>query len=124
MIKYAIIAILLILSHYSLYYLGSKKPPEIVEKQIVKRDIVTRTVETIKPNGEKEIVTVISDQSKISDSKSSKTSVQSKYLLGGNYNVSASTYGVAGYIRVIGPVWAGVGATPGRELTVNLLVEF
>ena len=114
---------MLVISTGTGYYFGRQKPAEIIEKQVIKRDVVTHTIEITKPNGEHQIETIISDQSKISNEKDTYKRV-SAYLVGGHYNISTSAYSVTAYRRIIGPVFAGVGISSDRQISVNLLMEF
>lgn len=119
--------LLLTLTHYAAYYYGSERPAEIrtVEKEVVRKDVITRIVEVERPDGTKGKVTVITDKSTEKSSKSVDVTVAPKqWLVGAYYKVNNPAYGLAVNRRIIGPVFLNVSADTGLNLTVGLGMEF
>lgn len=119
--------ILIALTHYAAYYYGSQKPAEIrtVEKEVVRKDVITRIVEVERPDGTKEKVTVIVDKSTEKSTKRVDIKPATKnWLVGAYYKVNNPAYGLAVNRRIMGPVFLNVSADTGLNLTVGAAVEF
>lgn len=123
-----LLVVLLAVTHYGTYWYGSQKPAEvrIVEKEVIKKDVITQIVEVIKPDGSKEIKTIVIDKSTETNSK--KTDVMPQrpkdWLVGAYYKVTDPAYGISANRRVLGPIFLQVAADTGRNLTVGLGMEF
>jgi hypothetical protein len=104
---------------------------KIVEKVVTKRDVVTRTVRL--PNGT--VTTEVIDKSSVvtDTDKSSETKIRPKPLA--NYSLGAKaiqpidikvprSYEISAGIRAAGPIWAEIGATTDKKLTLGIRLEF
>ncbi len=99
-----------------------------VEKEVVRKDIVTEIREVIKKDGTKEIVTVIVDKSK-EQKESSKTQIISKDEW--HISVAALTpntkdifYQVQVERRIIGDIHLGVLANTNNQYGISLGMSF
>lgn len=118
---------LLAVTHYTAWWYGSQKPAEIkiVEKEVIKKDVVTQIVEIVKPDGTKETKTVIVDKSTENSIKELIQSVRPRdWLVGAYYKVNDPAYGISVNRRVFGPVFVSVSADTQRQLSVGLGMEF
>lgn len=119
---------ILAVSNFASYYYGSQKPAEIrtVEREVIKKDVITRIVEVIKPDGSKEIKTIVIDKS--TETTNKKTDVMPQrpkdWLVGAYYKVNNPAYGASINRRILGPLFLQVAADTGRNLTVGLGMEF
>jgi hypothetical protein len=118
---------LLAVTHYGSYWYGSQKPAEIrtVEKEIVKKDVITQIVEVLKPDGTKETKTIIVDKSTEKSTKNVEVTQSKKdWLVGAYYKVTDPAYGITVNRRILGPVFLNVSADTGRNLAVGVGLEF
>lgn len=123
----AVVALLAV-THYGAYWYGSQKPAEVrvVEKEVVRKDIITKIVEIVKPDGTKETVTIIVDKS--TEDKSKKIDVMPQrpkdWLVGAYYKVTDPAYGISASRRVLGPIFVQVSVDTSRNLNVGAAIEF
>ena len=123
--KILLVAALLGITHGLAYYYGYKKPAQVIttEKQVVKRDVVTQIVEVTKPDGTKEVKTVITDKSK-ENKQVSILKTDKQWLVGAYYRVNDPAYGLQASRRILGPLFVIIGADTDRNLTIGLNYEF
>jgi hypothetical protein len=103
----------------------------IVEKEVIKRDVVTVIREIVKPDGSKETVTEIVDHSRENSSKSETVVklAKAQYQLALLASTSAErladpVYGLQIQRRLLGPVWGGLSLNTDKQITFNLGLEF
>jgi Glu-tRNA(Gln) amidotransferase subunit E-like FAD-binding protein len=102
-----------------------------VEKEVIRRDVVTEIVEVIRPDGSKEVKTIVVDKSKEQkDSKSTVTVVAAKNYIG---SVSAATrsikfdeivYTASIQKRIMGPFFLGGSASTDKQYGLIISMEF
>lgn len=112
-------------SHYVAYYYGSQKPAQIVEREAIKRDVETRIVEVVKPDGSKEVQTVIIDKSK--ESSTAKTPVlvpKPDWVVGAYYRLNDPTYALSVSRRILGPFSASAFGDLSGNVYLGVSVEF
>lgn len=90
-------------SHYAAYYVGSQKTAQIVEKEVIRRDVVTQIVEVTRPDGSKEVKTIIKDKTKEKSSKQ-VTIPQKDWMVGAYYRLNDPTYALSISRKLIGPI--------------------
>jgi lipopolysaccharide export LptBFGC system permease protein LptF len=103
----------------------------IVEKEVIKRDVVTVIREIVKQDGSKETVTEIVDHSRENSSKSETVVklAKAQYQLALLASTSAErladpVYGLQIQRRLLGPVWGGLSLNTDKQITFNLGLEF
>lgn len=103
---------------------------QIVEQEVIKRDVVTVVKEITRPDGTKETATVTTDKSKLNNSVVQQTSAKepSKWLIGAgasyNFAERANDYSIQVSRRIAGPFWLGVQGTTNGGAGVLLTMEF
>lgn len=103
-IKVAGLALLIAVgTHYAAYYVGSQKPAQIVEREVIRRDVVTQIVEVTRPDGTKEVKTIIKDKTKEQSSKEI-TAVSKDWMVGAYYRLNDPTYAISVSRKLIGPI--------------------
>lgn len=118
------------------YGKNSVKPEirtEVQEKEVVKRDIVTVIREILNPDGTKEVVTTITDNTKETKKSSSQTvatdiKVAKDWAIGLNVK-SSSLLEKPDYVlsidrRVLGPFSATISASTDKQFGLGLKMEF
>jgi hypothetical protein len=110
-------------------WLGKSQFPrtetKVVEKEVVKRDVVTVTKEVVRPDGTKETVTTSTDKSQsVADKSSSIKTEASQWHVSAAIKreslVSQDIYALTIERRVLGPVHVGV--TVDTKQTIGLVV--
>lgn len=103
----------------------------VVEKEVIKRDVVTVIKEVVRKDGTKETVTEIIDHSRENSSRSETVVKHAKaqYQLAlvaltepGRF--ADPSYGVQLQRRLLGPVWGGLAATSDKQIMLSLGLEF
>lgn len=123
--KYVVVTILIAATHYGAYHYGSKKPAQIIEREVIKRDVETRIVEVVKPDGSKEVQTIIIDKSK--ESSTAKTPVlvpKPDWVVGAYYRINDPTYALSISRRILGPFSASAFGDLRGNLYLGVSVEF
>jgi hypothetical protein len=128
--KYSIVAfvIALGLGYYLGTSYGAKTEVKTVEKEIVKTDVVTRIVETERPDGSKSKETTIVDRSR-ETKKSSATITVSAPPPANRVGISAlfnepREYELRYERRLAGPLWLGISANTKQVYGVSVAYEF
>lgn len=98
-----------------------------VEKEVVKKDIVTRIIERKSPNGTTETETVITDtSSERRDSTSKITKDERKYTVSALAGINSDltpAYGVLGQ-KHFDAIAVGIGFTTRKEVSVTVGLSF
>ena len=103
---------------------------QTVEREFIKRDVVTVTKYEQRPDGSSTTTTVTTDKSKESATKSQTVSAAPlpQWMIGATvqqYNAAtAPTYGLTVQRRMLGPVWLGVAADTNKTVSASILLEF
>lgn len=112
------------------YFPNVQQKTEIVEKEVVRTDVVTVTKEVTKTDGTKETVTTVVDKSvKKVDTKETQVVLdsKSKYIFGGgilsNFK-DKPDYEVSAGMRVFGPVFGQLKYQTNGYVGANILIEF
>lgn len=102
-----------------------------VEKEVVKKDVVTIVKEIVRPDGTKETTTTSTDKStEKRDSTSSlvQTTAKKDWLLGVTASVLPDdlkpVYGILAQRRVLGPAFLGLGLNTNKQAILNVAIEF
>lgn len=102
-----------------------------VEKEVIKKDIVTVVKEVIRPDGTKEIITTSTDKStekKDTMSSLTQTTAKKDWLVGATSSVLPDNlqpvYGILAQRRVLGPAFLGLGLNTNKQATLNVAIEF
>lgn len=126
--KYVIIAIIAIITHGAAYYYGYNKPPQLktVEKEVIKKDVQTVIREITRPDGTKEIETVIVDKTKETVNKvvAANPVKLPMYAVGISYNPFKQVYSADIARRVVGPFYGALSADTAGNAFVGVRVEF
>lgn len=120
-------ALVAIITHYVAYWYGAQKPAnvQLVEKEVIKRDIQTVVKEVVRPDGTKETVTTIIDKSKESSAKQILLSPPAKnWVVGAYYRVNEPTYALNVNYRLVGPVYLGGLLDLNKNVYLGLSLEF
>lgn len=125
-VRAAIISVmLLVATHYTAYWYGSKKPAEIVERETVKYNVVTQIKEVTRPDGTKETTTTITDKTKETAAKSVPVFAPEKqWVVGAYYRLNNPTYALSVSRRLVGPFSASAFGDLTGNLYLGLTVEF
>lgn len=125
-VKRALLALLLaVITHYTAYWYGSKKPAQIIEKEVIKRDVQTIIKEVIRPDGSKSIETIIIDKSKETASKSVPVFAPDKqWVVGAYYKLNNPTYALLISRRLLGPISASAFGDLTGNLYLGVTIEF
>ena len=107
-----------------------KEVEKIVE--VIKRDVHTVIREVVRPDGSKEVVTVIDDKTRETNKKESSketiiTNIKPQWRVQGIADLThlaAPVYGVGIERRILGPVFAGAFVKANREYGVSVSLEF
>lgn len=129
--KYIIIAILaIVIGAAGMYFLGPKRT-SIVEKEVIKKDIVTVVKEVKRPDGTTETTTTTTDHSQQTNTNTSNFVADKKHdwnlrLLSeiNNYDLSKIEYGIGVERRILGPFFAGAYAVTNKTVGVSIGCEF
>lgn len=119
--------LLLVGTHGLAYWYGYNKPQNVITevKEVIKRDVKTRIVEVVKPDGSKQTVTNIIDKSKEGRNKRISTSAsRADWLVGAYYKVNEPAYAISLSRRVLGPVYLSAFADTTKAFYFGLAVEF
>jgi hypothetical protein len=110
-------------------YIGRVAFPRVetkeVEKEVIKRDVVTVTKEVIKPDGTKETITTSTDKSQsVADKSISIAKAAPQWHFSGGVSraslVSENVYSLTVERRILGPVYLGI--TANTEKTIGILI--
>jgi len=112
-------------------YLGRTYFPktQVVEKEVIKKDIQTVVKEIVRADGTKETVTTIVDNSTESSSRTVQApALPKKWKVGATVDKSSilgtPVYGVQIDRRIIGPVFAGIKVNTDKQIGIGISVEF
>jgi hypothetical protein len=124
--KVAFIALLMAIgTHYTAYWYGSKKPAQIIEKEVVRKDVQTIIKEIIRPDGSKEIQTIIVDKSKESSTVKIPVFQPPKdWVVGAYYRVNDPTYALSVSRRILGPFSASAFGDLKGNIYLGATIEF
>jgi len=124
--KAALIALIIAIgSHYTAYWYGSKKPAQIIEKEVIKRDVQTIIKEVTRPDGSKIIETIIIDKSKETASKSVPVFAPDKqWVIGAYYKLNNPTYALLISRRLLGPISASAFGDLTGNIYLGVNIEF
>jgi hypothetical protein len=112
------------------YFPSIEEKIRIEEKEVIKRDVVTRIVEIIKPDGSKETQTEIIDRTKEKITKEFESlKIQKKdwFIAGGaslNINDVTPVYNFQVNRRVLGPFYIGASVNTRKDIGVLIGFEF
>ncbi len=102
-----------------------------VEKEVIKRDVVTIVKEVTNKDGTKTVETIITDKTK-EKKESTETKVSATRLpdyaatltAQTPYNVLKPVYGLQLDKRIGGPLWVVLGVNQEKEVTIGVKYEF
>lgn len=123
--KYLILAIILLVTHYSSYWYGSQKPAQIINTETVRKDVVTVVKEVTRPDGTKETVTIIEDKSKESTTNKTPVLVPPRdWVIGAYYRLNDPTYALSVSRRILGPISASAFGDLKGNIYLGVNIEF
>lgn len=112
------------------YWPNVESKTQVVERQVIKTDVVTVVKEVTRVDGTKEIVTTTTDKTvKKEDTKATevKIAIKSKYIFGGgivsNFK-DKPDYEISAGMRIIGPIFGQVKYQTNGSIGASLLIEF
>ncbi len=126
-----LVLIIAIIGGFLHYYSGQvSEKTEVVNKDTIKKDVVTVTKEIVKPDGTKETTTVTTDTSteKKSEKDITTSAAKSQWLVAVGVNRTIDTpdliYNLHVQRRILGPLFVGANVDTRKTVGVSIGMEF